>query len=152
MELSAMSKTVDHKPSNLNQELKILFIDDDEIQIIIMSAFIKQLEGNVPYHTEMNGKTALEYLKGIKPEHFPEMIVVDINMPVMDGFEFIYEYEKQFMEHHKDTQLFMLSSSIRDEDQQKALNFRSVKGFYSKPLTKSILTKMIDRTASMQEE
>jgi CheY-like chemotaxis protein len=151
MELSAYNKPT-QEPNASKNPARMLFIDDDEIQLIIMSAFIKQLESPVPYHTEMNGQKALDYLSELATEEFPELIVVDINMPVMDGFEFIRHYEQKFLPEHQNTQLFMLTSSIREEDRQRAMGFKSVQEFYSKPLTKDILISILEKSNCTESE
>ncbi len=63
---------------------------------------------------------------------FPEVIYVDLNMPILNGFDFIELFERNFVAEHPETRLFMLSSSLRNEDRHRALMFRSVHDFVSK--------------------
>ena len=72
----------------------------------------------------------------------PELILLDINMPVMDGFEFIEEFERKFLQRFPKTALFVLSSSVSENDKTKALGYQSVKGFLPKPLLSNQLEEI----------
>ena len=65
----------------------------------------------------------------------PDIILLDINMPVMDGFQFLAEFEKRG-KCTAHTNVFMLTSSGREEDRLTSLGNKLVKGFFDKPLTK----------------
>ncbi len=112
--------------------IKTLVIDDDEISIMLTdiclkdSLFFKQIE------TYLDGKYALEHLKNEYSEETMYIIILDINMPLMNGWEFL-EQIKGFVSK-KNTSVFMLSSSTDKFDIEKANNIDLVKGFFSKPL------------------
>ena len=122
---------------------KILLIDDDEINNFTVDAILKRVDFIDSYVIKDNGWDALDYLKHVSPEEFPEMIFVDINMPEMDGFEFLERYEVMFWAKHKNTKISMLSSSISERDREKALNFMSVSEYMPKPLTASKLVDLL---------
>lgn len=64
-------------------------------------------------------------------------------MPEMDGFEFIERYEAIFWANHQGTKINMLSSSLSERDQEKALQFSSVTEYVFKPLTKNKLVSLL---------
>lgn len=108
----------------------VLLIDDNPSCNFIMSEFIKLADDRIRVLSAESVADALAILDDLTT--FPEVIYVDINMPVQNGFDFIEQYERKFLSFQPDASLFMLSSSLREEDKQQALNYPSVKGFMSK--------------------
>ena len=70
------------------------------------------------------------------------MILIDINMPVMNGWEFIEAYEALAIEHKVD--MYILSSSVYENDIEKTKSYKAVKGFISKPLSMERLTELVN--------
>ncbi len=124
---------------------KILLIDDDEINNFTVDAILKQVDFINKYVIKDNGWDALGYLQSVEAtDDFPDLIFVDINMPEMDGFEFIERYEAVFWVNHQHTKIKMLSSSMSEKDRSKALNFSCVSDYVFKPLTKNKLADLIN--------
>lgn len=113
-----------------------LIIDDSEIDNNYLELLIDIESIDVNYSICSNGILGLEYLQKCEPEDFPEFILVDINMPLMNGFEFIREYEQQFAQHHPNTKLFVISSTRRLSEIEEARKSDIVIDFIEKPLTK----------------
>ncbi len=65
---------------------------------------------------------------------FPDLIIVDVKMPEMDGFEFLEKYEGKFYNEFKDTKIAVVTSSHREYDKMKAAQYPSVNLFINKPL------------------
>lgn len=123
---------------------KILLIDDDEINNFTVNAVLKRVGSIQSYAIKDNGWDALEYLKAHdNKDTFPDFIFVDINMPEMDGFEFLERYEATFWLQHPDTRISMLSSSVSERDRERALQFSSVYEYVCKPLTESKLVELL---------
>ena len=74
---------------------------------------------------------------------FPDVILLDIQMPYMTGWQFIEEYEKFPAEVLKKCKLFMFSSSVNPKDIEKSKTYNVVTGFISKPLTMEKLNDLI---------
>jgi CheY-like chemotaxis protein len=97
-----------------------------------MTEFIKLADESINVFTAESVSEALITLKTMSEETFPDVLYVDLNMPVQSGFDFIEEYEKEFYEKHPGSRLFMLTSSLREEDKLAAMDFKSVQDFVSK--------------------
>ena len=122
----------------------MLVIDDDDINIFIIKKVIEKTGYEVDMISKSNGQLAVDYLTSIanNVEIFPHIILVDINMPVLNGWEFLEAYEKLNILQRK-VDLYMLSSSVYEYDIEKAKSFKSVNGFISKPLTIDRLKELL---------
>jgi CheY-like chemotaxis protein len=110
---------------------KILLVDDDATFNFLNKAALKQFGISCSIDEALNGKKALEY---IMSHECPDVLLLDLNMPVMAGIEFLKEYQKQArcIEH---TKVYILTSSLRDEDKMAIMKFSCVKGYFPKPLS-----------------
>jgi CheY-like chemotaxis protein len=119
----------------------VLLVDDDEATNFINRRIIEK--SGIADHIEVtyNGKEALDYLccsgKYEKTgAQFPKpmLILMDINMPVMDGWEFLNAYRELDSEKKSEKILVMLTTSFNPDDKIKAENIIEISGFQSKPL------------------
>lgn len=113
---------------------KILLVDDDQLNNLINTRIITKFS-DYTVDSFTSGREGLKYLEACEPELFPEIIFLDINMPVMDGWEFLEEFQKYPENVTQNTAVIMLTSSIDINDIEKAKHYRSVREFMSKPLT-----------------
>lgn len=128
-------KTVDH----------ILLIDDDEPTNFLNSIIIKK-SGLCPnVHIKYSALEALEWLQD-EEQPTPDLIFLDINMPVMSGWEFLEEYGKLPLQMRKKIVLAMLTTSLNPKDEENATHYDSVDFFLNKPLT---LDKIKDVVSAM---
>lgn len=110
----------------------IVLIDDDPINNLINKRLIKKFVLSPDIKEFLEAEEALKYIQSLS--HINKvLILVDINMPVMNGWDFLKEYA-HFESYRKDT-IIMLSSSIDFQDRQKSKDFPYVSGFIEKPLT-----------------
>lgn len=122
---------------------RLLIIDDD----IISSIFLKTIIGETQIFKEIfihnSALTAIDFLKNTKPEYFPEVILMDLMMPIMDGFQFMEYYEKYFSALHAESRIIVITNSRKQEDKIKAKEFASVVAFVQKPLQKDGFKEII---------
>ena len=123
----------------------IWIIDDDSIFKIIIKKIISKSEIFENVETFSNGEEAILTLKNTleKNNQIPNIILLDIEMPIMDGWEFMSELNllKQKMEE-LDIKIYISSSSIAANDKIKADNNPCIKGFLTKPISIQDLIKI----------
>ena len=139
----------------MNSKLKtILLVDDDEATNFINTLAIKQADCAENIVIKENGISALEYLTtsqdGIYPQ--PDLIFLDINMPAMDGWEFLEEYGKLKSNQLAKTVIVMLTTSLNPDDKSKAKVIPLIADFMSKPLTKEKLENILERYFVVRNE
>ncbi|MCF6130668.1 response regulator [Flavobacterium wongokense] len=109
----------------------ICIIDDDPIYQFLINKIIDNSKGNHEVMFFKNGKEALDYFTLDIAKNLPDIILLDLEMPVMDGWDFLKEIDKL---HIDDTAIYIVSSSISDEDKRRAKKFPKIKGHFSKPI------------------
>ncbi|WP_420582039.1 response regulator [Reichenbachiella sp.] len=119
----------------------VLVVEDDPISSYVINLALRQHESFLECVEVRNGQVAIEHLEA-NNEHLPDLILLDINMPVMDGWEFLEKFSE--MTVSKDIPVVMLTSSINPDDIEKAKSHRLVKGFLSKPLNKDKLDEVLN--------
>ena len=119
---------------------KVLLVDDDEAFNFLNRIVFTDNNVYCRMDEVMDGKAALDYLQN--SEECPEVILLDINMPVMDGFEFLEQFEK-YSKCSSISKVFILTSSHREEDKQKSLANKYVKGYFDKPLNSAHVKQIL---------
>lgn len=124
-------------------KINMLIIDDDEINVFIIKKIVEKTGYAVSMVSKSNGQLALDYLIALvkNNEPFPQLILVDINMPLLNGWEFLEAYEKLNMPEQ--THMYMVSSSVYENDIEKAKSYKTINGFISKPLSIGRLTELL---------
>ena len=117
-----------------------LVIDDDKINNLVCESVIKKIQENNQVVSFLRAEDALNYLSNASNQH-PDIIFLDINMPEMDGWEFL---ERFLPIRKKNTYIFMLSSSINQADFDKAKKYTEVLDYVVKPFSKEKLLKAIE--------
>jgi len=127
----------------------VLVIDDDDISNFIYTRVISATGLVENIKSCMSGQEALNYLDDVvnnNPSNYPDMIFLDINMPVMNGWEFLDRYEKQIPANmQENTILCILSSSVYKDDIDKANSYKQVKEYVPKPLTTESLKNLLHK-------
>lgn len=127
----------------------VLLIDDDEINNLICTKIIRKNEFAEHIVTCLGAKQALNYLQdalhGQKDAVLPELIFLDINMPAMNGWDFLQQYEQMEALQRNDIILIMLSSSMYIDDINRAKTYSSVSDYITKPLTAQHLQQIREK-------
>jgi len=123
----------------------ILLIDDDHATNFIHQFAIKKTKCTENIIVVENGQEALEYLQSNEndPSPQPNIIFLDINMPIMNGWQFLEEYQKLNANTQGDIVLIMLTTSLNPDDLKKANTFPAINGYRNKPLTAEMIEEII---------
>ncbi len=116
----------------------VSLVDDDVVSNLLTSNTIQKSGFTNKVSAFENAREALKEIVRLSysnPDELPELIFLDISMPVMDGLEFLDEFAKLDIPIPDKCKVFMLSSSINPSEIQKAKNHNKVCDFISKPLT-----------------
>lgn len=113
----------------------ILLIDDDPLNNLINRKLIKRILPEVEVTEDLDARAALERIKN---EPNPDLILLDLNMPGMNGWEFLDHFDKT----GKEITIFILTSSIDPDDYRKSKNYKSVKKYIEKPLNSNKISTL----------
>ncbi|MFM9987784.1 two-component system response regulator [Flavobacterium sp.] len=116
-------------------------IDDDKIFIFVLKKLLGKNESFDQVLDFKNGEEVLKILSD-KNNILPSIILLDINMPVIDGWQFLEQIEK--LPNKNKLNIFIMSSSIDANDIEKSKSFSTVKDFISKPINNEKLNKLIE--------
>lgn len=134
----------------------IVLIDDNKIDCFINQKIISIADKNIITKIFNNANTALDYItKTLKGSEFEtlfniDLILLDINMPVMNGFEFLDELTKIKAFIKNPIEVYFLSSSNNEKDISDALKNKFCSGYINKPLTKEKIGKLIVSKQTME--
>ena len=122
----------------MKRKLKcVLLVDDSEPTNFVNKKIVEKMELAERVETVENGFEALEFLKKESDkEGYPELIFLDINMPGMNGWEFLDAYAKLPKKEQALLVIVMLTTSLNPDDREKAIRIGYVEDFINKPLTK----------------
>ncbi len=122
----------------------VLLVDDNDTDNFISKRIIEITRFARRVEVKGSGKGALDYLKEHQnnPEDIPNIIFLDINMPIVDGFVFLYEFEKFNELVRSKCKVIILSSSDNKRDIDKIVNNNHVIKFITKPLTEVALDEI----------
>jgi CheY-like chemotaxis protein len=119
----------------------VLLIEDDELDIISVERSLSKLDIVYKLYKAYNGKEALEMLNAGKNPVVPDVILLDLNMPKMNGIEFLKNIRQDA--RFKDTQVFILTTSSEHNDRVTASQF-GISGYIIKPLGYTDNVKKVD--------
>ncbi len=125
--------------TNLDKPM-VFFIDDDPLSNKFNTMLIRKIHPDVEIVTFVNAEDALVQLKDDGKQR-PEVIFLDLNMPVMNGWDFMGEFKKLNL----DIEIVILTSSNDASDKKKASENKQVKDFVVKPLTKSTFMGLVKK-------
>ena len=116
----------------------VLLVDDDEITSFLCKKMLTD-RGIDSVDSVVNGQEALKYLS----KSCPDLIFLDIKMPVMDGFELLEELKKSML--CQQAKIIMLTSSSREKEKQQAMAYNNVIDFIVKPLSHAKIVGVFEK-------
>lgn len=123
----------------------VLLIDDDVVTNFYNTKILRKHEKFNEIIAVTGGVDALKYLEEVSKGHLvkPNFIFLDINMPGMNGWEFVLEYNKLDKNLTKDIKLVMLTTSNNPDDFERSKRLDAVNDFINKPLSINLLSSLL---------
>jgi len=122
----------------------ILLVDDDEDDNYFHKIIINKMNMVNQIDIANNGIEAIAYLEN-RSNMPPDIIFLDLNMPKMNGWEFLQQYKNLSVAHKAKVLIIILTTSANPDDVLKAKEIEDVTGFNTKPLSKEYLTKLLEK-------
>jgi len=129
-------------------KLNFMLVDDNKIDLFVNEKTIEKVGVSSKIKSFSNSVSAINYLKLLESNarcqsiFAPDIIFLDINMPLLNGFQFLREFNKLSIKKKESITIYILSSSTNIEDIQNAKKERSCIGFINKPLTLEMVEKI----------
>ncbi len=125
----------------------VLCVDDDAITLMLCKMMMNKSLFCEDSVRATNGKEALLYfekqsLLSQENQKIPALVMLDLNMPVLDGWEFLEMFNTNYKQFHQSTKVVILSSSVNPEDKKKAKDYSLIIDFVAKPLSIDGLEKL----------
>lgn len=122
-----------------------IVIDDSKLDCFIAEKIIQNTGKSKTVKTFQQASDALTYIRGLSEQDGETLIFVDIQMPMMNGFEFVESFETIPADIRSSYSIYMLSSSINENDIAKVKGYSSIKQFVNKPLTASSISLLLEQ-------
>jgi CheY-like chemotaxis protein len=125
---------------------KVLIIDDDNIFHLIIEDAFREAGYDCELVFKHLATEAMAYLERPTGD-FPDAIFLDVNMPIMDGFEFLTEYQQRWYHKHPDTNLVLVTSSVFSSDYEKSQSYDMPVNFIIKPITMEKISAVLQNSS-----
>ncbi len=119
----------------------IIVVDDDPVSNFLCTRIVAKSEINAEVKAFLHGREALDFIEQCINSNadLPDLILLDVNMPLMNGWEFLDEYKILVPKMSKAIPVFILSSSVYNQDIQKARAIPEVSDYLIKPITVDLI-------------
>ncbi len=125
---------------------KLIIIDDDPIHQKIVQIILKKQDTFDEIDSYTEAEIAVEMLEenAKNRDNLPDVILLDLNMPVMDGWDFLESFEKIKNKLLKTIKIFVVTSSVDEKDKSRAKQYNSVVDYITKPLSDESVKKIVN--------
>lgn len=122
---------------------EFIVIDDSRLDCFISEKIIKNTCADCPVRSFNEATEALQVIKETSSTKNKTIILLDIQMPVMNGFDFAEAFENLAEEQKAGYSIYMISSSTNETDRIRIGNYPCIRHLYKKPITKDIVTELL---------
>ena len=123
---------------------RIVIIDDDPMYRLIVKHLIQKIDKSVVVSEYENGADAIAGLSAIPPAEWPHVVFLDINMPIVDGWQFLSEAADCMPQLATHSRIYMLSTSIDSRDRERAESIPAIREYICKPVSPEKLRSITD--------
>lgn len=141
-----MSSIREFFDTNYMQKIEnVLFVDDDEITNYLNVRLVQKLQIANEIKVAMNGLEALDLIKKTEIGHYscPDLIFLDLNMPLMDGFQFLESFT-QMENCETKPHIVVVTTSTNNKDLDRLQSYTCISGYINKPMTTEKLQKVLE--------
>lgn len=130
-------------------KLNFMLVDDNKVDLFVNQKIIEKVDSTSTIKSFTSAVSAINYLKILESSprcqtiFAPDVILLDINMPKLNGFQFINEFNKLKIKKKNKIKIYMLTSSTNMDDVKKARSQKSCVGFINKPLTPHTMSEIL---------
>ncbi|MAX81981.1 MAG: response regulator [Crocinitomicaceae bacterium] len=125
-------------------------VDDDDVYLFITKKILKMISPDITIREFTDGEEALDFFKenAFDDNIIPDVILLDLNMPYLDGWGFLNEMNKLHPDLARKTKIYIVTSSDNEEDLSSAENFKELAGYFVKPIERERLQELCESILS----
>jgi CheY-like chemotaxis protein len=123
---------------------KLIMIDDNPMEHLVMQKMFDRHELFYDAAHTTDGQLIIDFLRGNRQNtaELPDLIFLDLHMPLCSGFDFLEQFERLYLSFQKPVSIYIISSSINENDRRRALAYPFVREFITKPVKKDKLEQI----------
>lgn len=126
---------------------RIMMVDDDPYCHLICKNILRRMAGEIEFIEFTSAEDGLQYIQTAalhEADKAHTILLLDINMPIMNGWEFLEKYEMANSEIKDRFTIYLLSSSVDPQDKERAATNKHIKDFLMKPFKKEMVEVILD--------